>query len=271
MLLELMGMAIGASVVEGSRLVKSAKMDDRALKKYAQAFEKNEEARQLVKTKTEFTDKRLMNVARKKRGVMEDAIPKFVEVYSQIQKIDLRGAEDSVNLPLSISEERQAGLQALTLSAKKAFTDKELVCGLMMKGLGGMAIKDSERNLSAARNQLSQAEVIYSQAESVCAACDAVIARADRIAKLLTGLYVLFLKSIETTKETIERNGYNVRNYSETDKGVLMTCVNFAAALSDVMNVPVITQEGAVAETALETIETGEAYLANMQRVLNDA
>lgn len=32
MLLELMGMAIGASVVEGSRLVKSAKMDDRALK-----------------------------------------------------------------------------------------------------------------------------------------------------------------------------------------------------------------------------------------------
>ena len=41
MLLELMGMAIGASVVEGSRLVKSAKMDDRALKKYAQAFEKN--------------------------------------------------------------------------------------------------------------------------------------------------------------------------------------------------------------------------------------
>ena len=219
MLLELMGMAIGASVVEGSRLVKSAKMDDRALKKYAQAFEKNEEARQLVKTKTEFTDKRLMNVARKKRAVMEDAIPKFVEVYSQIQKIDLRGAED----------------------------------------------------LSATRNQLSQAEVIYSQAESVCAACDAVIARADRIAKLLTGLYVLFLKSIETTKETIERNSYNVRNYSETDKGVLMTCVNFAAALSDVMNVPVITQEGAVAEAALETIETGEAYLANMQRVLNDA
>ena len=34
MLLELMGAAIGVSVVEGSRLVKSAKMDDRALKKY---------------------------------------------------------------------------------------------------------------------------------------------------------------------------------------------------------------------------------------------
>lgn len=32
MLLELMGAAIGVSVVEGSRLVKSAKMDDRALK-----------------------------------------------------------------------------------------------------------------------------------------------------------------------------------------------------------------------------------------------
>ena len=49
-----------------------------------------------------------------------------------------------------------------------------------------------------------------------------------------------------------------------------MTCVNFAAALSDVMNVPVITREGAVAEAALETIETGEAYLTKMQRVLND-
>lgn len=261
---------IGVGVVEGSRLVKSAEMDDRALKKYAQAFEKNEEAKHLIKSKTEFTDKRLMNVARKKRAIIEDAIPKFVEVYGQIQKIDLRCSGDSVNLPLSISAERQAGLQTLTITTKKAFTDKELVCGLMLNGLGRMAIKDSERYLSAASNQLSRAEVIYSQAESVCAVCDAVIARADRIAKLLTGFYVLFLKSIQTTKETIERKGYDVRSYSETEKGVLMTCVNFAAAISDIMNVPVINQEGQVAESALELIENGEAYLAKMQHIIND-
>lgn len=269
MLLELMGAAIGMGVVEGSRLIKSAGMDERALKRYAEAYEKNEEARRLVKSKTEFTDKRLMNVARKKRAIMEDALPKFVEVYSQIQKIDLQCSGDPAKLPLSISAEKQSELKALTMCAKKEFTDKELVCGLVTKGLGNMAIKDSERNLSAARNQLNQAEVIYAQAESVSAACDAIIARADRIAKLLTGLYVLFLKSIQTTAETIESNGYNVRNYSERDKGVLMTCVNFAAALSDIMNVPVVTREGQVAEAATEMIETGEAYLTKMQRVLS--
>ncbi len=95
-----------------------------------------------------------------------------------------------------------------------------------------MMIKDSERLLSAAKRQLSAANVAYSQAESICTVCDAVIARADRISRLLMAMNSLFLRSIEETGKTIQRNGLDVHDYSEKAKGTLMTCVNMAVAMT---------------------------------------
>lgn len=43
-------------------------MDEKALSKYAKAFENNEEAKLLVKKKADFADKRLANVAKKKKS-----------------------------------------------------------------------------------------------------------------------------------------------------------------------------------------------------------
>ena len=51
---------------------------EKALKKYSKAFEMNEEAKLLVKKKEEFTDERLANVAKKKRAIIKDTVPRFV-------------------------------------------------------------------------------------------------------------------------------------------------------------------------------------------------
>lgn len=131
-----------------------------------------------------------------------------------------------------------------------------------------MMIKDSERLLSAAKRQLSAANVAYSQAESICTVCDAVIARADRISRLLMAMNSLFLRSIEKTGKTIQRNGLDVHDYSEKEKGTLMTCVNMAVAMTDLINIPVINTEGEIAESAMKTILTGEKYLAEMKEAI---
>ena len=65
---------------------------------------------------------------------------------------------------------------------QKPLTDGQLITEYIFKGIGGMMIADSKRNLSAAKSQLSAANVVYSQAESVAEVYDAIIGRAERIA-----------------------------------------------------------------------------------------
>lgn len=248
-----------------SSAIKAGKIDDRALKKYARAFEKEEEAELMVKQKREFTDKRLVNVLKKKKAIMEFTFPRFLEVYGQIQEINLeQGKELTLSVDLS-NINKINNLQSLSINLKKNLTNKEVLCSLF-----NIMTKDSERYLSAANSQFRAANVVYSQAESICEVYNAIIARADRISALLMKMNVLFTKSIEETAKTISRNGLNVYAYSDYDKGVLMTCVNFAAAIADIIQVPVVTDKGEIPETALKMIQTGEEYINKMNDVISN-
>ncbi|WP_312432429.1 hypothetical protein [Lacrimispora sp.] len=262
-------LAVGSLVHTFSSVNKSLNLDEKALKRYAKAFERNEEARLLIKNKEEYTDKRLMNVAKKKRAIMKNTVPQFVEVYGQIQKIDLGNNEKNNKIAIKEDANNLKIINSLTITTKKELTDKELICGHFFKGIGGIMVMDSERYSSAASNQMRQANVIYSQAESICTVYDSIINRADRIAKLLMAMNALFVRSIGETKKVIELNGDVVHNYSDYDKSTLMVCVNMAAAMADIINVPVVTSEGSVPEAAMATIVTGEKYLEKMSQAIN--
>lgn len=261
-------LAAGALISMFYSVDKSMKADEEALRKYARAFEIEEEAALAVRKKAEITDKRLLNVAKKKRAVIEVTIPKFVEVYSVIQKVEISERASVNEIAIREGIRQLSTPNVLSISVKKDFTDKELVCGWFFKGLGKMMEKDSERYLSAANMQISSANTASSHAESIMAVYDAVIARADRISKLLASMNVLFLKSIEETKATIERNGENVRNYSEFDKDVLMNCVNFAVAMSDLINIPVVDEQGRIGEEAERMLLTSEDNLKKMDKLI---
>lgn len=262
-------LAVGALAKTLYSADKSMKMDEQALRKYAKAFEKSEEAELMVRKKAAVTDKRLMNVAKKKRAIVENTVPKFVSVYNHIQKIELENSTAINEIAIHDYVKKAAVLDALSLTVKNHFTDKELVCGWITKGFGKLMEMDSERYLSAANNQLRAANVVYSQSESIVVVYDAIIARADRISNLLMAINALFIRSINETASTIEKNGLDVRNYSEYDQGVLMTCVNIAVAISDIINIPVVDDKGQICESANELIVNGEKYLEKMKHVIN--
>lgn len=262
-------LAVGAIAKTFYSVDKAMKMDEKALKKYAKAFEIQEEAALMVKKKSELADKRLGNVVKKKRAIIENTVPQFVEVYSQIQKIDLTLKDHSTEIILSNKKEADMKFQMMTISHKQNLTDKELVCGLLVKGVGKMIEKDSERYLSAASSQLRAANVVQSQAESIVAVYDAVIEQADRIAKVLMSLNALFVKSIQQTSEVIHKNGLDIKNYDDFEKGVLMTCVNLAKAMSEMIDIPVVDENGVICQTAREMIVTGENYINKMNGLIN--
>lgn len=270
----------------------SCNMDEEALNKYGRAFEKAEEAALMVRKKAALTDRRLGNVVKKKKAIIQKTLPKFVQVYHRIQKIELEIKSNRNDLKWIDQNENMKTVKALTVSKKVEFTDKELLCGMIKDTLGcgvlGVALsisstglglfglatgigssmkKDSERYVSAARRQMSAANVVASQAESIVAFYDAVIARADRISGLLVAFNLLFNQSIKETNRVIDQNGLDVRHYSSADQGVLMTCVNIAAAIADIIDVPVINAEGEICEEAMEMILTGERYLQKMNQI----
>lgn len=258
-----------ASIVKTFHSVnKALTVDEKALKKYAKAFEQGEEAELLIKKKAENTDKRLANVAKKKRAIIQNTVPRFVEVYGKIQKIEINNNRALNEISIKNNLQKLATLNHMSSSVKKGFTDKELVCGLMTKGVGKMIQLESEQYLSAANNQMRVSNVMYEQAESIGEVYDAISCRADRIAKLLMSMNALFVKSINETEKTIEKNGLNVRNYNDYDKGVLMTCVNVAIGMSDIIDIPVVDADGHLCNSALEMLQTGEEYLKKMNQFI---
>ncbi len=62
--------AVGALAKTFYQVGKASKLDEAALAKYAKAFERSSEAELLIRRKAEYTDKRLANVAKKKRAVI---------------------------------------------------------------------------------------------------------------------------------------------------------------------------------------------------------
>ena len=243
--------------------------EKQALEKYNEAFEKQSEAKLLIQQKKEYTDKRLKNVEKKKSAILSVALPRFVEVYGKIQKIEIH---DPNRLLLTVDPKTLQQLdriQSISIVTPKQLSDQESMIEFAFRGISGSIAKDAERRLSASRSQLSAAKVAYAQAESVAEVYAAIAERADRISRLLATMNMLFLRSIEETESTIRKNGTDVRNYTQYDKAVLMTCVNFAFATIDVLKIRVVDKNGTLYNAALPMIEQGEKYIAAMNRASN--
>lgn len=242
---------------------KSNNLDAKALKKYGKAFEMEEEARQMTKEKKEYVEKRLQNVVKKKNAIIQISVPRFQEVYDQYQKVKINNADEKES-EYALVENNMPQISFISTISKKNFTDKELLVGILVHGTGKMMVKDSEKFLSAARMQESAANVVREQAIVICDVLDAVVERADRIAQLLAGLNKLFLKLIIQAEEILNRNGLDKNRYTLYDRQVFHTCLNTAAAIADILKVPVVDEEGHLVEEAFKVIEVGETYLQKM-------
>lgn len=85
---------------------------------------------------------------------MQNTVPRFVEVYSQIQKIKLEDKHMTNEIALHSNVQKLSTLNGMAMSIKNDLTDKELICGFVTKGLGKLIVMDSERYLSAANRQV---------------------------------------------------------------------------------------------------------------------
>ena len=48
-----------------------------------------------------------------------------------------------------------------------------------------------------------------------------------------------------------------------------MLCVNFAVAMTNLLDIPILDEDGNLARAAVEMIQTGEEYLSRMNELIN--
>lgn len=247
---------------------KSSKIDEKAWRTYTEAFEKDSEARMILSQKKDFTEKRLNNVVKKKRAIIKYTVPAFADVYGKIQKVEIKYQDRENPLELRASVDNKLMLNYTETSEMPDRTDLELLSSLIVKGFAQTMIADSKQNLSVAKSQLRAANVVESQSKSYMEVCDTIIARADRIADVLKTLNAMLVASTQKVEAIIQKNGTSIRNYSQQEKEMFMTCVNLAGALSDVMNVPVIEVKEEIAINAEKMLITGEEYIRKMRSII---
>lgn len=267
MLIELAAAGVGKLFYDVN---KSLKMDEEAKAKYAKAFTKECEAQRMVELKKEYADKRLENVAKKKKAVINVSLPMFVDIYKQIQQVNIIPKERTFDIIKISDAQGNSIIQHADIISKKEFTGKELILGTIFKGIPGMIVEDSKRNLSAARSQMRAANVVEAQAQSLAEFYDALSERADRISGLIANMNAMFIGSLSEVEKILTKNGTVVSNYSEYEKGVITICVNMAVAMTKIIDIPVLDDEGRIAEAACEMIRTGEEYLSKFNKVVNE-
>ena len=237
-----------------------------------EAYSLIETANRKLKSQSEKTESTLMKLANRKRGIMSSSLPKFIEVYEKIKRIEFEDVDLSDDSKaLIIQSENINAINKMISVSGVQLSDKEIIGTYLFSieygGLFGAIKKDAKINLDLAYTRSDEAEIIAHNIDTARIAIEAIIAKAERFLKLLAQMNMLFLKSLQYTSELIERNGYNKHNYSVEDKKALMNCMNFAKAVKDILTVPLFDSDGKVSQQVNQALETGNEYINQLQAV----
>lgn len=252
--------------------------DERARDRINQAIGRESEARLMLKKEQALLDMRLENIIKKRKAVVEHSLPLFVKVYEKIQKVVIE-SKKSLIIDSNVLESL-GKVSTMTIHTYSRLSGKEDTYNFLLGGLGGLCLgsvggglllglgksikEDSERYLSAARRQLSEANAVYAQAENKAVAARAFGAFAERMASLTAMMNILFLRVTMRCDEVIKERESSQSPYSENDIKLFMTCANIAGVMSNILAAPIADASGKITSQGKELVESG-------QRMLDDA
>lgn len=244
-------------------LNKACDMDEDSRRRMRKAFQRETEARLLVKQKSQELEAALGRIVQRKRGTLSN-FRRFVDLYQKIMDIDFQAEKrQPVLAVIPLKEEDFAGLQQMVLIPKRTFTDSEVLMSLLKGGLGRYA----EQFRSQSVKQLRAAGVVYAQAENMARAIDIMVNQCDTISEVIAHLNFLLAKTIRTSEVLMEAKGRDPGRYTRADRDVLMTCMNVVDALKKIVDAPVVTRDGQLTEELMTTVRMGREYAAAVKKI----
>ena len=265
MIIELLSAGVASEIV---KIGASVIFEDKAIKKMIEAYGKNADAESIVREKYNTVDRRLDTVIKKKRAIREHTIPMYIDVYERIKNIQREHSSflSIENYHNQIGE--VSNLNYMKEVIKGNLTDKQLLIGNCLFGVGGVEIYKSRKMLSDAKVQKSYANVRYSEAQSLFIILDAIEKHAERVSNTLALLNYLTTKSIISAKKIIDKNGDDPENYTMRELEIIMTCENMVLGLIDAINLPVVNEDGIIEHEAVELLNKTEENVRKLESKL---
>ncbi len=276
----------GKSIINFFRsLNESDELDKAARERYTEALNRQHEAEALLKGKKQAADKAVIKLANRKRGIIGTSLFRFLEVYKQIRKIVFHEGDGMRELrSLVILPEEVASIKSVSLRIAEPLKDNEAKAFLIKRGIidrytGGLSysglangiadamVEESKRKMAAADDQMWVADVAYREAETIGTALDTVTERCNQIANLLASLNVLFVKSLHNITGIIERNGSSGDRYNSYERKCLMTCVNLAKTIKQIIDEPIIDKNGELAAETAKVLEIGNKFMREVEGI----
>ncbi len=256
------------SIVVGTtinQILQSLDMNEAALRTSRQAHNTHVDTLEDLRRHKESANKRLEKLVNRKKALLKGRIPQFITLYQRIQKINFRPGEGVLELAQNIFTVQNLNeLNVMATTSLRPMSEKELAGSFLLSGLGGMILADSKRNVQIADSQLKIASTLKTQAETAEIAIDAIGARADQISEILQKLGFFLGRSIQAAEEIIQKNGTDRSHYSKADREVLMNCLNLAKGVKDILDVPILGQDGSVTQESTRALEAAAEQIKEL-------
>ena len=255
--------AIGSTI---SQIYRSSELDEKALKTLKRAHNTHEDAVESLRRHKMAANIKLEKLVNRKKAILNNRIPSFISVYQQIQAVKFQPGDGILELESDcFTVQDIINLNTMATTSMQPMSEHEMAVKFLLTGIGGMILSDSKRNAEIANSQQRIASTLQAQAQNMEIAFDAIGERADQISGILARFSLLFGQSIEAAARVIQKNGTDRSRYSQADLEILMNCVNLAAGIKDILDVPILNQDGSVTEASLKALESGTTRLKGIE------
>ena len=257
----LIGGAFGSFV---ENMIEADNNNKKADKTNIKAFNMLSKAQKDLYDSEQRAYKSLTKASNRKKGILLTSMKRFLIVYEKIIKINFSDnnylrIDDKFSIK-SINE-----LNQLVSVAGESMNVSKTISVMMVKGgFSGVISYESEMNLSNARVRKKQAEVVKVANNTKIEFADYVSKKSEQISSVLLILNSLWVKSIEATEIIIEKNGIDKYKYDSSDREKLAACMNFAGAIKDIIDAPLIDNEGNVVEETTRIVDKNEQFISKM-------
>ncbi len=254
---------------------KADSLNEQATRKSVKAFTKASEAELAREQSQEVMEKAVVKLMNRKKAVLCTSMDSFLKLYERIIEINFTegdGIKELEGFFPSLIEETYMQISTAGKISDKSVITKNFVAGYLMGGLMGAMVgslvDDAQYKLDTARIVAKQAEATAIYEDTISLSCQAITERVKRMTEVLTKLNFFFDKSIRHTNEVIDKNGAVKNNYSKEERKGLAICINLAGAVKNVLDAPIIDENGEITKKSMEAIVNGEKNLEKINNLI---
>jgi hypothetical protein len=140
-----------------------------------------------------------------------------------------------------------------------------VVAGPALAVLGFFLDAKASKNLDNAYSNMAEARKIVEELGMAADICDGIEQRSEMFFDLLVKLDALLIPFIDKMEMIIDISGCDYSQYNSNSKKIVAMSISVAAAIKKILDTPILTEDGKVTDSSLQTANEVQGLLGVVQ------